>query len=554
MPNPNKKKPTTPAAKKATSKVTKAAKAVKKTTPSRKPVAAKKPIAAKKSVALKKPTERGTRSTRTPNKKNTKPAAGARQRRAKQIETVRALTQPPPVDLVQVDVTHPLEPVAILPDTPQQELKKIMESAKRLGIEMDEDEALQWLTQMAIQDKNEITVDAKNLVYGAKIAIMDFSAQDLEYFRRIGKIVGLADKPGIIETALALSGSAAQSKIQKNPGDADFFQRVNIKAATREEAVKILADAMRAKGMENMRGVDFQLLSVKFGTHSDEAVYGGKPIKKRSPMTWQPRELEAGSFEIELADGTKKTIRWEDGAIEPGWTKLDWVVADTQRGQLSNASNLLDVTWEAPSGDITPLDGFVDPYFQEIYLDAGSVPIFSKLVQQVDEGALDKYVTDLEHEVYKYLIKHPNYGKVAKRTYNIFRLTNRYAEAAYIRELFDEPTTALYRVWSMFETLSGAATPDSRLDRVALLKQYDQLIEQVVMNTEGEKEIRVVRALMSARDESLGYKPFIESMDKHFEASREDVIGILNAYFHDLLYGYEPIAEFLEQIRTRSYE
>ena len=44
---------------------------------------------------------------------------------------------------------------------------------------------------------------------------------------------------GKVETALALSGSAAQSKIQTYPGDCDFFERVNIIAPTRAEAGKI---------------------------------------------------------------------------------------------------------------------------------------------------------------------------------------------------------------------------------------------------------------------------------------------------------------------------
>jgi hypothetical protein len=163
-------------------------------------------------------------------------------------------------------------------------------------------------------------------------------------------------------------------------------------------------------------------------------------------------------------------------------------------------------------------------------------------------------VTDLEYEVYKYLVKNPNYGKVAKRAYNIFRLTDRYAEAAYIRELFDEPTTVLYRVWSLFETLSGAQTPDSQLDRFVLLKQYDSLIESIVIATEGEQEIRIVRALMGARDESLGLKPIEETLTQKFSAPREDVMEILNGYFHDLLYGYQPIAEYLEEVRNRKYD
>jgi hypothetical protein len=306
--------------------------------------------------------------------------------------------------------------------------------------------------------------------------------------------------------------------------------------------------------LATLRGTDYQFLALKLGTHTEDAIRNGVKIKKGSPMTWHAPDLEKGSFEIELADGTTKTIRWEDAMVEPGWTKLDWIVADTQRGQLANASNLLDVTWESPTGEITPLDGFVDPYFQEIYLDAASVPIFSKLVREVNEDALTKYVNDLEYEVYKYMVKTPNYGKVAKRAYNIFRLTDRYLEAAYIRELFDEPTTVLYRVWSMFETLSGAQTPDSQLDRFVLLKQYDSLIESVVIATEGEKEIRIVRALMRARDEALGIKQAEETLQQKFSESREDVMEILNEYFHDLLYGFKPIAEYLEEIRVRKFE
>lgn len=437
---------------------------------------------------------------------------------------------------------------------PEQEIKTIRASAARLGIELDEQEALQWLAQMAVQDATEVTFDTKNQVYGARIAIMDFSARDLEYFRAIGKIVAVPDQPGIVETALALSGSAAQSKIQINPGDADYFQRVNIKAATRDAAIKILADLMRAKGLATRNGPDYHLLAVKFGTHSAPAARNGKPIKKGSAMTWFPADLEAGAFEVELADGTKQTIRWEDGMVEPGWTKFDWVVANAERGTLASASNLLDVSWEAPDGTLTPLDGAVDPYFQEIYLDPTSVPVFSKIVREVSEDALQKYVAALEYEVYKYLVKHLNYGKVAKRSYNIFRLTGRHLEAAYMRELFDEPTTALYRVWSLFDTLSGAAAPDSRVDRVATLKQYDKLIEQVIASIEGERELRIVRALMSARDEALGLQPMIESLDKTFETPREDVMTLLNDYFHDLLYGLPSIAAFLEEIQQRTYD
>ena len=89
------------------------------------------------------------------------------------------------------------------------------------------------------------------------------------------------------------------------------------------------------------------------------------------------------------------------------------------------------------------------------------MPIFSKLAKQVSGDALDEYVLQLEKEVNKYLSKDPNYGKAAKRMYNIFRLTGLYEEAAYIRELFDEPASMLYQVWSLIRTIDDCANPPS---------------------------------------------------------------------------------------------
>ena len=168
------------------------------------------------------------------------------------------------------------------------------------------------------------------------------------------------------------------------------------------------------------------------------------------------------------------------------------------RGQLANASNMLDVTWEAPDGTITPLDGYLDPYFQEVYLEAGSIPIFSKLAKHVSADALDDYVAQLEKEVNKYLNKDLNYGKAAKRMYNIFRLTGRYEEAAFIRELFDEPATVLYQVWSLIRTLDDALQPGSDITLETLRRQADRLIVEVERILEGTQEIEIVRRLAAA--------------------------------------------------------
>jgi len=109
---------------------------------------------------------------------------------------------------------------------------------------------------------------------------------------------------------------------------------------------------------------------------------------------------------------------------------------------------------------------FIDPYFQEVYLEADSVPLFAKLARHVSPQALDEYVQQITREVFKYTHEHPNYGKAAKRMYNIFRLTGRHQAAALIRELFDEPAALLYQVWSLLDTIDDAGRPDSTLDRV----------------------------------------------------------------------------------------
>ena len=145
--------------------------------------------------------------------------------------------------------------------TPTTDLSRIIESAQRLGVELDEAEALQWLSAMAASQTGEqITLDERAGVFGHKVVMLDFSPQELVYFREIGRLVEFKDVPGKVETALALSGSSAQSKIQTYPGDADYFERINIKTESREAACKILADLMRKKAMQTMKGPTYLLM------------------------------------------------------------------------------------------------------------------------------------------------------------------------------------------------------------------------------------------------------------------------------------------------------
>ena len=153
------------------------------------------------------------------------------------------------------------------------ELQKIIESARRLGVEIDEAESLQWLSAIAAEqgeaDDEDITVDTDSGTFGYRATMLDFSPKDLARFRRIGAIVEVTGDGG--ESALALSGSAAQSKIQSFPGDADFFQRLNIPAPTREEACAIMARLMRDHVLAHVTGPTFQFLEAKLGSYPPTA-------------------------------------------------------------------------------------------------------------------------------------------------------------------------------------------------------------------------------------------------------------------------------------------
>ena len=415
-------------------------------------------------------------------------------------------------------------------------------------MELDEVEAMQWLTAISVaKSEGEVVVDTKSGVFGHKITLLDFSTEDLAYFRKIGELVEIHDRPGVVETALALSGSAAQSKIQTYPGDCDYFERVNIKAETREEACRLLADVIREKALATAEGPTYQLIEVKMGSYPFDVVKDGNPIQSGSPIAWSADEIENKGFQVFTPDGSVESIEWEAAAQDPGWCKMDWVVADPVRGKLANASNMLDVTWEAPDGSITPLDGYLDPYFQEVYLEAESIPLFSKLVKHVSSDALENYVQQLEGEVEKYLKKDPNYGKAAKRMYNIFRLTGRYEEAAYVRELFDEPATALYQVWSLIRTIDDVAGYEESISKETLLKQADALILSVVDALEGDEEAEIVRHLFRLRN-ALGEDAQGEAWEIQVETCRAEVMNVVNNFFQDRLANLPAIQTYMEQI------
>jgi hypothetical protein len=429
----------------------------------------------------------------------------------------------------------------------EQEVKQIIKTAQTLGVEVDETDVAQWLAAMAASGTMEWEVDEEAGIYGHEITLLDFDKATLDRYRRIADIVQLPDLPDI-ETAVSLAGSAAQGVIQRYPGDCDYFERVNIKAETREKACQMLAKLMRDKALDKFEGPGYQLIEVKFGTWKTDVVKDGERITAGSSISWKPDEVKAGKMLAFRASGEPWEVAWEYGCLDPGWCKMDWVVAEPEKGRVVNASNMLDVTWEAPDGAITPLDGFIDPYFQEVYLEADSVPLFSKLAQHISPQSLDEYVQAITDQVYKYTHKHPNYGKAAKRLYNIFRLTGRHQAAALIRELFDEPAALLYQVWSLLDTIDDASKSGSAIDRETLVQQTDELIRDVIETTEGPMETEIVMALIRLRDDITGRVQLGEDWGALIADSRAKVEELVNEFFKDKLLGIPEVKEFLDSL------
>ena len=103
---------------------------------------------------------------------------------------------------------------------PSEELARILDSAKRLGVELDAAAAQQWLAAVVSSpgEEDDIVMDVKTGVFGHRVTMLDFSADDLAHFRKIGRLVEFSDIPGKVETALALSGSAAHARQRRFSG------------------------------------------------------------------------------------------------------------------------------------------------------------------------------------------------------------------------------------------------------------------------------------------------------------------------------------------------
>jgi hypothetical protein len=124
-------------------------------------------------------------------------------------------------------------------------------------------------------------------------------------------------------------------------------------------------------------------------------------------------------------------------------------------------------------------------------------------------------------------------------------LSGRYEEAAFLRELFDEPTTVLYQVWSLIRTIDDCFSPGSSISLDTLLSQADKLILTVTDVMEGEQETEIVRQLLRLRD-ILSREKNTDELSPPADAARAEVINVVNNFFYEKLNGVPTIKSYME--------
>jgi hypothetical protein len=422
-------------------------------------------------------------------------------------------------------------------------------AAQRLGIEHDTAAARTWMLAVASTDRDaaQIGENVAAGIFGDKVSLLDFNTDDLARFRALIPYVRLEPRPEI-ESALSIAGSAAQGKVQLFPGDADFFERVHIHAASASEAQAILRDTMRKTALRAMAQPDIVLLETHLGSYPEPVIERGKKKKPGASIQWLPADVVKGAITVELPGGASRTFQWDEVDVGNGWIYLYWIVAERAEKRIAIASNVVDVTWEDPSGTITSFDGAVDPLVQEVYLEASALPLVQKLSKLVAPGAREAYQAIMKEQVYHYTKVTPSFGKAAKRLYNLLRASDELEAAAYVRELFDEPAARLYQITGLLEAADAALDQASGIDRDTVMRQLDLVAETIDYATDGKEESTLLASVERLRSAALEEGRQGASWASVLANVRAECSALVNDFFRSRLMGYEPVRAAIEAI------
>jgi hypothetical protein len=425
----------------------------------------------------------------------------------------------------------------------------LAEAAARAGVELDPAEARKWIVSASGAERGAFAQDAATGVFGHPISLIDFDPADLEYFRHLARHVRAAARPNV-ESAIAIAGSAAQGKAQVFPGDYDFFERVNIKAETLDGARATLREVVRETALRAEPEPDIVLVEVNFGVYPFPVVERGTPREAGDPITWLPADVANGSIAVSGADGQPLVIAWDEVPGGPGWTYIGWIVVDPDGGRIALASNMMEITWESPAGDLIALDGSIDPCLQEVYLEPDAIPLFRKLVARVEPAAARAYADTMRAQAHHYVHCEPNFCKASKRLYNLFRLSDELAAAAYVRELFDEPAARMYQVPGLLEAADVALGRTTKIKREVVVRQLDLVIWTVVM-AGGGAAADLVMELIRLRDVVLGHAAPGTTWAEGLRASRARCGEMVSEYFRSRLFGLPRIVELVAELNRQ---
>ncbi|HVE77001.1 MAG TPA: hypothetical protein VND22_09615 [Actinomycetota bacterium] len=382
-------------------------------------------------------------------------------------------------------------------------------------------------------------------VFGLAEVVADFDEAEIERLRVIGEAIGTPPRPGV-KSAIALAGSAAQSRFQLYPGDCDFFERVHIHASTREEAIGLLVSTMIETVGRVFTHPNLQFAEMRLGLHPKDSRRGEETYKAGSSISWSLGDLDSRSFPVEDADGKPLLIEMAEVAAEPGQVKIDWIQADHEKDRIVAVSKVIDATWESQDGVITALDGVLDSFYQEVYLDPESRSHVEKLIDQATPSGLRDYVSQLEKEIVKHSTPgKENWGKVAKRLYNIFRITNKSQPAEYLRQLFDDPAARLYQVAGALYALRQTMGK-RRLTPETIEGQIDgivAIIRECYTRPDKEELVTKAKQLTSMEDAQREV-----TVDEISEKTNDEV----SDYFKDRLTQEPEIADYLGTLRVES--
>jgi hypothetical protein len=130
-------------------------------------------------------------------------------------------------------------------------------------------------------------------------------------------------------------------------------------------------------------------------------------------------------------------------------------------------------------------------------------------------------------------------------------MNGHYAEAAYLRELFSEPVTALYQVAALIQTLSDAADSGGDFDPETMTEQVDGLIMSAIQALDGPAEAEMVGHLLKLRN-SIQARRAESDRAEDMTDVQTAAMKAVNDYFERALRSVPTIDAYLKEIVARA--